>query len=61
MRSHRVWLLGVAVLSMLASRPMAAICPSVVMIYGEGLPQPVYVDPDAREARVFDIISFARR
>jgi hypothetical protein len=31
------WLLGVAVLSLLAAKPMTAISPTAIMVYGEGL------------------------
>src|ERR1700682_3719401 len=42
---YRSWLLGVAVLSLLAAKPMTAISPTAIMVYGEGLKTPILLQP----------------
>jgi hypothetical protein len=40
---YRSWLLGVALLSFVGSRPVWAISPSIILIYGDGLPKPIVI------------------
>jgi hypothetical protein len=45
-RRYRLWLLGVIVLSLWVSKPILAISPAFIMVYGDQLKDPIVISPD---------------
>lgn len=58
---YRSWLLGIAVLSLLASKPVLAISPSYIMFYGGQLATPVLLEVDHTMGTAFLWETRARR